>query len=136
MECDCVLEQEVIDQDHLLCDQSQLNKTVFRAEITTYQLTRDDILIILQNMIIGGKLVINESTFFLLDDSCPVEITSYDDPLCMPPTTGSAGATETKSDESFPVAAIIGLIIGVITIAVLLMIFLLLLALYRRSKKR
>ena len=136
MECDCVLEQEAIDQEHLLCDQSQLNKTVFRAEITTYQLTRDDLLIILQNMITSGKLTINESTFFVLDNSCPVEIALFDDPLCMPPTTGNAGATEAKSDESFPVAAIIGLIIGIITIVALLMIFLLLLALYRRSKKR
>ena len=132
-----MLEEEAIDQGHLLCDQSQLDKTVFRAEIMTYQLTRDDLLIIIQNMITGGRLTLNESTVFRVDDSCPVEILSFSDPLCVAiPTTGSAEGTDTKSDKSFPIAAIIGSIIGVIAILILLMIFFLLLVLYRRGKKR
>ena len=132
-----MLEEEAIDQGHLLCDQSQLDKIVFRAEIMTYQLTRDDILIIIQNMVTGRRLMINESTVFRVDESCPVEILSFNDPLCVTiPTTSGAGGTDAQSDESLPVAAIVGSIIGVIALLILLMVFFLLLVLYRRGKKR
>ena len=135
-ECDCVLEEKVIAQEHLLCDQLQLNKTVFRAEIMTYQLTRDDLLIIVQNMVTGGRLMLNESTVFRIDDSCPVEISSFSDPLCAVPITNGVEDRETDSDETFPIAAIVGSIIGVIAILILLVVLLLLLVLYRRGKKR
>ena len=132
-----MLEEEAINQGHLLCDQSQLDKTLFRAEIMTYQLTRDDLLIIIQNMVTGRRLTLDESTVFRVDDNCPVEITSFNDPLCVAvPTTGGAEGTDTKSNESLPVAAIIGSIVGVIALLILLTVFFLLLVLYRRGKKR
>ena len=136
MECNCELEQEAVDQEHLLCDQSQPNETVFRAEITTYQLTRDDLLIILQNMITGGKLMINESSFFRLDDSCPVEIASFNDPLCVTPTTKTVKSQETVSNKGgIPTGAIVGSIIAILII-IILMILGILFILYWRNKHR
>lgn len=133
-ECNCKLEEEAIDQDHLLCDHSQLNKTVFRAEIVTYQLTSDDLLIILQNMVTGGRLMLNESTVIELDTNCPVKISSLSDPLCGALMTTSDNV-EVQQTKSSPLAIIIGSIVAVIIIIILL-VFLTLLVLYRRSRRR
>ena len=130
-----MLEEEAIDQGHLLCDQSQLNKTVFRAEIMTYQLTRDDLLIIIQNMVTGRRLMINESTVFRVDESCPVEIASFSDPLCTGLITDSIEDQETKSNKSSPTAAIVGSITTILVV-VLLLIFSIVLVLYWRTKHR
>ena len=130
-----MLEEEAIDQGHLLCDQSQLDKTVFRAEIMTYQLTRDDLLIIIQNMVTGGRLMLNESTVFRLDDSCPVEISSFSDPLCAAPITSSVEDEETKSNKSSPTAAIVGSITTILVIILLLTLGIVL-VLYWRTKHR
>lgn len=136
MECNCMFEEEAINQDHLLCDHSQLNKTVFRAEIVTYQLTRDDLLIIIQNMVTGGRVFLNETTVFRLDNSCPVEISSFSDPLCASPTTDSVGVEETQSNKSPSTAAIAGSVTAVVIAIILLVIFAILLMLFCRTKHR
>lgn len=133
-ECDCSLEEGAIDQEVLLCDDSQANTTVFRAEIVTYLITSDDLLIIIQNMVAGKRLKLNESMYFRLDNSCPVAISSFNDPLCStaPFTNNGNEDEETKS----PTAAIIGSIIAVIIIIIVLIVFILLIVLYRRGKTR
>ena len=130
-----MLEEEAIDQGHLLCDQSQLDKTVFRAEIMTYQLTRDDLLIIIQNMVTGRRLTLDESTVFRLDDNCPVEISSFSDPLCAGPIIDSVENQETKSKKNSPTAAIVSSITAIL-IVILLLIFAIVLVLYWRAKHR
>ena len=131
-----MLEEEAIDQVHLLCDQSQLDKTVFRAEIITYQLTRDDLLIIIQNMVTGRRLLtLDESTVFRLDDNCPVEISSFSDPLCAGPIIDSVEDQETKSKKSSPTAAIVSSITAILVV-ILLLIFAIVLVLYWRAKHR
>ena len=134
MECDCVLEDGAIDQEHLLCDHSQLNETVFRAQITTHQLTRNDLLTIIQHLVTTGRLVLNASTVVRLDDSCPVEISSFTDPLCTVPTNDQSKGTQ--SDDGVPTEAIIGSVIAVIIIIILLLASFVLLMLYQRNRKR
>ena len=126
-----MLEEGAIDQSHLLCDQSQSNTTVFRAEIVTYQITSDDLLTIIQNLVNGGRLMLNDSTVVRLDNSCPVKISSFNDPLCTTLTTESV--EDTESNKSSPTAAIIGFVTA-ITILIVLLIFIILLMLYWRMK--
>ena len=133
LECDCTLEEEAIDQDHLLCDQLQSNKTVFRAEISTYQLTHNDLLIIVQNMVSSGRLILDDSTIFRLDNSCPVEISSFNDPLCAQPTTDSVEESKAKSKKSSPTAAIVGSVVPIV-MAIIVVILVLILMLYWRTK--
>lgn len=140
-ECDCSLEEGAIDKDILLCDHSQVNTTMFRAEIVTYQITSDDLLIIVQNMVAGGKMKFNESTYFTLDNSCPVKISSFNDPLCSTaPITDNNGDNDDGEDEdeetNSPTVAIISSIIAVIVIIIVLLVLFVLLVLYRRGRKR
>ena len=130
-----MLEEEVIAQEHLLCDNSQLDKAVFRAEILTYQLTHDDLLIIVQNMVTGGRLMLNESTVFRLDDNCSVEISSFTDPLCAAPITNGIEDKETKSNKSSPTAAVVASITTILIITIILILAIVLI-LYRRTKHR
>ena len=134
-ECDCLLEEGAIDKDVLLCDHLQINTTVFRAEIVTYQITSDDLLIIIQNMIAGGKIKFNESTYFRLDNSCPVGISSFSDPLCSTAPITDNGNDEDDETKS-PTVAIISSIIAVIVIIIVLLVLFVLLLLYRRGRKR
>jgi len=141
MECDCELEEGAIDQDHLLCDQSQLNKTVFRAEIVTYQLTSDELLIIIENMVTAGRLMVNESTVITLDRSCPIKLLSFNDPVCAITTTDNVENRETQTsnnndDDSSSIGIIIGSICAVIIFIILLIIFFSLLIFYWRYKRR
>ena len=135
-ECDCLLEEGAIDQDVLLCDHLQINATVFRAEIVTYQITSDDLLIIIQNMIAGGKMKFNESTYFRLDNSCPVGISSFSDPLCSTAPITDSGDDDDEDETKSPTIAIIGSIIAVIVIIIVLLVLFILLVLYRRGRKR
>ena len=132
-QCNCALEEEALDQDHLLCDQSQLDNTVFRAEITTNQLAHDDLLVIIQNVIASGRLMLNESRVFTLDNTCPIEISSFSDSLCVVPVSDNI---ETESNnKSSPTGAIVGSI-TTIFIIILLLIAGIVLVLYWRSKHR
>jgi len=137
MECDCELEG-AIDQDHLLCDQSQLNKTVFRAEIVTYQLTSDELRIIIENMVTAGRLMVNESTAITLDNSCPVEISSFNDPPCIVkiPDNEQASVEESETQtNSSHIGIIIGSIMAVVAV-ILLLIAVLLVVMYWKTKHR
>ena len=133
VDCDCILEEEAIHQDHLLCDQSQPNKTVFRAKITTYQLTHNDMLIIMQNMVRSRRLMLDDSTVLTLDNSCPVEISSFNDPLCAQPITDNVKESKTQYKKSSPTAAIVGSVIPIV-MAIVVAIFVLVLMLYWRNK--
>ena len=134
-ECDCTLEEDAIDQDHLLCDQLQLNKIVFRAKIATNQLARDNLFTIIQSLVTAGRLMLNNSTIFRLDNSCPVKVSSLNDPLCAPSITDNVEDGEIQSNTSSPTAVIAGIVVATI-VGIVLLLFVLLLMLYWRTKHR
>lgn len=134
-ECDCIIEEEAIDQDHLVCDRSQLNIIVFRAKIATHQLTRDNLFTIIQSLVTAGRLMLSDSTILRLDNSCPVEISSLNDPVCTSPITENVEDEETQSNENSPTAIIAGIVVATIVVIVMLL-FVLLLMLYWRTKHR
>ena len=134
--CNCILEEEAIYQDHLLCDQSSSNKTVFRAKIATNQLARDQLLMIIQRLVTGGRLTLNDSTIVRLDNSCPVEISSFNDPLCTSSVIiDNIEDGESQSNESLSIAHIAGIVVAIIVLVALL-VFVLLLILYWKTKHR
>ena len=134
-ECNCVLKEEAIDQDHLLCDQSQSNNTVFRAKLATNQLTHEHLLMIIQSLVTGGRLTLNDSTVLRLDSSCPVKISTFNDPLCTSSAITNNVEDEMQSNKSPPIAEIVGIVVAII-VTVVLLVFVLLLVLYWRTKHR
>ena len=77
--------------------------------------------------------MLDDSTVLTLDSSCPVEILSFNDPLCVQPITDNVKESKTQSKKSSPTAAFVGSVIPIV-VAIVVAVFVLVLMLYWRNK--
>ena len=135
--CQCTLEDGAIEQDHLLCDQTEPSTTVYRAKVTTASLKTPALAAIIESIVAQGVLMGNNiATRVSIDKTCPVVIRSFSDPVCDPTTSSVAGnESGSKSNNDGLVIALAG-IGALIALIVLLIVLVSMVLLYRRHKRR
>ena len=93
--CDCVYTQDLFDNEQLLCDQSRPLLAVYRAEIaSTNMISSHDVVAIIEQWASESATYTEEVFIVTFDSTCPVRITSTNDPVCeMSSSNGGSNAT-------------------------------------------
>ena len=97
--CGCVYTQDLFDNEQLLCDQSRPMLAVYRAEIaSTNMISSHDVVAIIEQWASESATYTEEVLIVTFDSTCPVRITSTNDPVCeMSSSNGGSNATITAT---------------------------------------
>ena len=81
-ECQC---NTSVNQSHFLCSEQNHNDITFRASIiSNFDAEANKITEFVQAWINSQvQVTIHEEVFSIKEDGCPIEISSFDDPLCI-----------------------------------------------------
>jgi len=129
-----MLEDGVIEQDHLLCDRLDPSATVYRAKLSTAVLTKPMLSEIMEGIVARGVFMDN-STSANVDQTCPVVIRSFSDPICDSTTNGVTDREESGSSNNGVAIALAG-IGAVIALIAMLIVLVIAVMVYLRHKRR
>lgn len=146
--CQCNFETDYITDDSIICDETALSKLTYRGRITTFQnISSNQLISIIQEWIDTAPTVPYSLAVISFDSSCPVEISSFDVPLCgtqfsttsittsISPTSSSVPATSNTAQSSSIVAPV-SAVVGVLLIAGLVLAIVIVLVVLVRKRKR
>ena len=111
--CDCVYTQDLLDNEQLLCDQSRPMLAVYRAEIASTNISSHDVVAIIEQWASEGATYTEEVFIVTFDPTCPVRITSTNDPVCE--TSSSNGGSNAT--------AIVATVVVIILVFIAILIF-------------
>ena len=129
-----MLENGVIEQDHLLCDRSDPSATVYRAILSTAVLTKPMLSEIMQDIVARGVFMDN-TTSATVDQTCPVVIRSFSDPICDSTADSVTDREESNSSNNGVAIALAG-IGAVIALVAMVIVLVIAVMVYRRHKRR
>ncbi|XP_019853876.1 PREDICTED: hemicentin-1-like [Amphimedon queenslandica] len=146
--CQCNFESDYITDDRIICDETALSKITYRGRITTFKnISSNQLISIMQEWIDTAPTVPYSLAVISFDSSCPVEIDSFDVPLCgtqlsitsittsISPTSSSVPATSNTAQSSSIVAPV-SAVVGVLLIAGLVLAIVIVLIVLVRKRKR
>ena len=110
---------DIIDKQSFACYPESPTYTTYRARLEgTSETDSGSLISLIEQWVRGGAIIIVTGVLMTVDSECSVAISSLSEGECSPTTPITSPTTSTASGQSFPTAAIGGVVAVVIVLII------------------